>query len=42
MYGGRVQLQEIAKDKKLEELGISLGMMEMAHEGLKKLMKDKK
>jgi 2,3-diketo-5-methylthiopentyl-1-phosphate enolase len=39
---GEYDLKKYAKDNKLEELGISLGMMEMAHDGLKKIMKDKK
>ncbi len=39
---GEWDLKKYAKDNNLEELGVSLGMMELAHEGLKKIMKDKK
>ncbi len=39
---GEWDLKKYAKDNNLEELGVSLGMMELAHEGLKKMMKDKK
>jgi len=39
---GEFDLKKYAKDNNLQELGVSLGMMEMAHEGLKKLLKDKK
>ncbi|OLS14417.1 MAG: ribulose bisphosphate carboxylase large subunit [Promethearchaeota archaeon CR_4] len=35
-------LKKYAKEKSLQELGVSLGMMELAHDGLKKMMKDKK
>ncbi len=39
---GEWDLKKYAKDNNLQELGVSLGMMELAHEGLKKMMKDKK
>jgi 2,3-diketo-5-methylthiopentyl-1-phosphate enolase len=39
---GEWDLKKYAKENNLQELGISLGMMEMAHEGLKKMLKDKK
>nr|MDO8110577.1 RuBisCO large subunit C-terminal-like domain-containing protein [Candidatus Sigynarchaeota archaeon] len=39
---GEFDLKKYAKEKDLKELGISLGMLDMAHEGLKKMMKDKK
>lgn len=39
---GQWDLKKYAKENNLEELGTSLGMLEMAHEGLKKIMKDKK
>jgi len=39
---GQFDLKKYAKEKNLEELGVSLGMMEMAHDGLKGIMKGKK
>ncbi|HME50954.1 MAG TPA: RuBisCO large subunit C-terminal-like domain-containing protein [Candidatus Lokiarchaeia archaeon] len=39
---GEYDLKKYAKEKDLPELQASLGMMEQAHEGLKKMMKDKK
>lgn len=39
---GEWDLKKYAKENNLEELGLSLGMMEMAHEGLKKIMQDHK
>jgi len=42
VMAGEYDLKKYAKDNNLEELGVSLGMMEMAHEGLKKIMKEKK
>jgi 2,3-diketo-5-methylthiopentyl-1-phosphate enolase len=39
---GEYDLKKYAKDKNLKELGISLGMLEMAHDGLKEIMKGKK
>jgi 2,3-diketo-5-methylthiopentyl-1-phosphate enolase len=39
---GEFDLKKYAKDKNLKELGLSLGMMEMAHDGLKDAMKKNK
>jgi 2,3-diketo-5-methylthiopentyl-1-phosphate enolase len=39
---GEFDLKKYAKDHNLQELGVSLGMLEMAHDGLKGMMKAKK
>ena len=38
---GEFDLKKYAKEKNLQELAVSLGMMEMAHDGLKTMMKKK-
>ncbi len=38
---GEYDLKKYAKEKKCQELGVSLGMMDMAHDGLKEVMKKK-
>jgi ribulose 1,5-bisphosphate carboxylase large subunit-like protein len=42
VMAGEYDLKKYAKENNLEELGVSLGMMEMVHDGLKKIMKEKK
>jgi hypothetical protein len=38
---GEFDLKKYAKEKNLQELAVSLGMMELAHDGLKTIMKKK-
>jgi 2,3-diketo-5-methylthiopentyl-1-phosphate enolase len=38
---GEFDLKKYAKENNLQELAVSLGMMEMAHDGLKTMMKRK-
>lgn len=40
LKGEVADLKKYAKEKNLQELGLSLGMMELAHDGLKAIMKD--
>jgi hypothetical protein len=39
---GEFDLKKYAKDHNLTELGVSLGMLEKAHDGLKSMLKSKK